>query len=156
MRMKLQLNTEEIQNYLTREIFDSIGLGIAVKAVGGNALLLTLDWNKVPLNHLSNGAQLFSCNRSLDVYLQLIGISENTIAFGYGCEDLGFDHVKLKVIIDYIKNNTNHSQIDFIEENKQVLIHLDAFAGLKQTLAIVKPVHMIFDKDSLEIDMALV
>ncbi len=135
--MNLQLNYDEVLTYVKQKYH----VEPTIDFVDASTLRLAYKMNFfVP---------------TISMYLHFVSVINNTIKLNYDSADFA-SILSLRLFIIYIKNNTNHSQIDIIEENKQVLIHLDAFTGLRQTLAVVKPVHITFNKDSVVIDMALV
>lgn len=95
---------------------------------------------------------LFCFSPPLDVDLYLVGVRENTMILKYVVNPLLLHE---RFVVDHIKNNTTHRELEILTEEKRVLVHLDGFRKMKKLLNVVLPRGLIFNNGDVELDMIL-
>lgn len=149
MEIKLKIDEELLFN-LWKEIEDSTNIRLVINSIKGWNISVTLDCRYVPnANNI-----LLRLSSPLDVDLYVVGVRENTIILKYVMTPfLLLLHGRF--VVDHIKNNTTHRELEILTEEKRVLVHLDGFKKMKKLLSAAQPIDVALDNDTMTLNMIL-
>lgn len=147
MEIKLKIDEELLFN-LWKEIEDSTNIRLVINSIKGWNISVTLDCRYVPnANNI-----LLRLSPPLDVDLYVVGVRENTIILKYVVNSLLLHG---RFVVDHIKNNTTHRELEILTEEKRVLVHLDGFRKMKKLLSAAQPIDVALDNDTMTLNMIL-
>lgn len=133
--MKIQLTYDEILGYVE----DKFHVRPTVEVVDDHTLSVSYKISR------------FLPTINVDIHVD--SVSKNLIALSYDCSNIV--NGLLNGVIGFVGEKIPRHQVEVISNDKQVLVHLDAFEQLEKVFAVVEPTDITFYSDSIVLNMDL-
>lgn len=88
---------------------------------------------------------------SVDIHID--SVSKDLIRLSYDCSSIV--NGLLSGVIGFLEEKIPNQQVEVYTDDKQVLVHLDAFEELEKVLAVVEPTDLSFNDESAELTLLL-
>ena len=88
---------------------------------------------------------------SVDIHID--SVSKESISLSYDCSSIV--NGLLSGVVGFIEEKVPNQQVEVYTDDKQVLVHLDAFEELEKVLAVVEPTDLSFNDESAELTLLL-